>query len=287
LSSKKNYYVDMHVHVPTKEYLEIAGGEFHRAAERMFGTKAEAVRPEELIKEYDESGIEKMMILGWDAETGSKLPRVPNEIVASYVSNYPERMTGFGSVDPLKETSLVLKELEHCAKDLGLKGLKLHPIAQAFRPNENKFYPIYEKCVQLNFPIIFHTGTTGWGRALPGGGGAKLDYANPIYLDQVAADFPKLTIIMAHPAFPWIDEQLAIATHKQNAFIDLSGWSPKYFDPAVLQYMTKIIPNKFMFGTDYPFLHPAKWLAAFNDLGVDESIKIKVLGENARQVFNL
>lgn len=250
----------------------------------MFGTKAEAVTPEQLIREYDECGIEKMIILGWDAETGSKLPPVPNESVASYVSHYPERMIGFCSVDPWKGKAAV-DELERCAKDLGLKGVKLHPIAQAFRPNEDRFYPIYEKCVELDFPIIFHTGTTGWGRGLPGGGGAKLDYANPIYLDQVAADFPTLTIVMAHPAFPWIDEQLAIATHKFNAFIDLSGWSPKYFDPAIIRYMTKQIPSKFLFGTDYPFLHPSKWLSAFDNLGLDESIKKKVLSENARRVF--
>jgi uncharacterized protein len=142
---------------------------------------------------------------------------------------------------------------------LSSRGLKLHPIAQAFRPDENRFYSIYEKCVELNFPIIFHTGTTGWGRALPGGGGARLGYANPIYLDQLAADFPKLTIIMAHPAFPWIDEQLAVATHKLNAFIDLSGWSPKYFDSSIIPHMTKLIPNKFMFGTDYPFIPRNGW----------------------------
>jgi hypothetical protein len=112
----------MHVHLPTKEYLEIAGGEFHRAAERMFGTKAQAVIPDQLIREYYECGIEKMIILGWDAETGTKLPRVPNETVTSYVSSYPERMIGFGSVDPLKGIQLVLNELEHCSKDLELKG---------------------------------------------------------------------------------------------------------------------------------------------------------------------
>ncbi len=279
-------YVDMHVHLPTKEYLETAGGEFHRAAERMFGTKAEAVTPSELIKEYDASGIEKMIVLGWDAETGSKLPRVPNEHVTSYVSHYPDRMVGFGSVDPWKGAA-ALKELEHCAKDLGLKGLKLHPIAQAFQPNDNKFYSLYEKCVELDFPIIFHTGTTGWGRALPGGGGAKLDYSNPIYLDTVAADFPKLQIIMAHPAYPWVDEQLAVATHKMNAFIDLSGWSPKYFQPQMVLNMRKLIPNKFMFGTDYPFLKPSKWLDAFETLNFDQETKMKILRDNAVKVFKL
>jgi uncharacterized protein len=276
----------MHVHLPMKEYLVDAGGDFHRAAERMFGTSAEPVSPDELIKEYDSCGIEKMIVLGWDAETGSKLPRVANELVASYIKDYPERMVGFASVDPLKGKQAI-DELEHSAKDLGLKGLKLHPIAQAFYPHEQRFYPLYEKCVELDFPIIFHTGTTGWGRALPGGGGAKLDYSNPIYLDSVAADFPKLKIVMAHPAFPWIDSQLAIATHKQNAFIDLSGWSPKYFDPLFVTYMSKLIPGKFMFGTDYPFLRPSKWLKEFGTLDLKEEVKMKVLRDNAVKLFNL
>ncbi len=279
-------YVDAHVHLPVKEYLEDAGGDFHKAAERMFGTHADAIAPEGLIKEYDECGIEKMIVLGWDAETGSKLPRVPNELVASYVNQYPERMIGFASVDPLKGKSAV-GELDRSVNDLRLKGLKLHPIAQAFYPSENRFYPLYEKCVELDIPIIFHTGTTGWGRGLPGGGGAKLDYSNPIHLDSVAADFPKLRIIMAHPAFPWIAEQIAIATHKQNVFVDLSGYSPKYLDPALVLHMSKFITNKFMFGTDYPFLRPAKWLSAFESLHLGEEIKKKVLRDNAVQVFRL
>jgi len=278
-------YVDTHVHIPIKEYTA-SGGDFNKAAEKMFGTPANEATPDELIKEYDSCGIEKMIVLGWDAETGSHLPRVPNELVSSYVAHYPERLIGFASVDPLKGSSAI-KELEHSIKDLNLKGLKLHPIAQTFYPHENKFYTLYEKCVELDIPIIFHTGTTGWGRGLPGGGGAKLDYANPIYLDNVAADFPRLRIIMAHQAFPWVTEQLAVAMHKSNVFIDLSGWSPKRFEPVFVMYMSKLIPHKFMFGTDYPFLRPAKWLAAFDDLGLDEKVRNQILRDNAIMVFRL
>lgn len=278
--------MDVHVHLPVREYLEGSGGDFHKAAERMFGTSAKPVTPDELIKEYDECGVEKMIVVGWDAETGSKLPRVPNELVASYVGHYPDRMIGFASVDPHKGKSAI-GELEHSVKDLGLKGLKMHPIAQAFYPNDPKFYPIYEKCVELGIPIIFHTGTTGWGRGLPGGGGARLDYSNPIYLDTVASEFPKLRIVMAHPSYPWIDEELAVATHKSNVFVDLSGWSPKYFGSAIVLNMSKLIPEKFMFGTDYPFLKPSKWLSAFETLGLSPEVKLKILRDNAVAVFRL
>lgn len=150
--------MDTHVHIPINEYFA-SGGDFFRAEQKVFRTVVNEATPEEMIREYDTCGIEKMIVLGWDAETGSHLPRVHNELVAEYVAHYPERMIGFASVDPLKGPS-ALRELEHSAKDLHLQGLKLHPIAQAFYPHENKYYPLYEKCVELDLPIIFHTGTT-------------------------------------------------------------------------------------------------------------------------------
>ena len=277
--------MDTHVHVPIKEYYR-SGGDFFLAEQKVFRSDVKEVSPDQMIREYDACGIEKIIVLGWDAETGSHLPRVPNELVASYVAHCPERMIGFASVDPLKGPAAI-QELEHSVKDLNLRGLKLHPIAQGFYPHENKYYELYEKCVELDIPIIFHTGTTAWGVGLEGGGGAKIDYARPIYLDSLAADFPKLRIIMAHQAFPWVPEQLAIATHKSNVYIDLSGWSPRRFDPMLVKYMRKLLPEKFLFGTDYPFLKPDKWLAAFNELGLDEKVKMQILRDNAVKLLRL
>jgi predicted TIM-barrel fold metal-dependent hydrolase len=127
---------------------------------------------------------------------------------------------------------------------------------QAFEPNNPRFYPIYSECVKFGIPITFHTGSTYWGAGLKGGGRVKLRFSDPMLLDDVATDFPELKIIMAHPGWPWQDEQLAVAMHKENVYIDLSGWSPKYFQPLLVTYMTKMIPHKFLFGTDYPMLSP-------------------------------
>jgi len=114
----------------------------------------------------------------------------------------------------------------------------------------------------------------------------KLRFSNPMLLDDVAADFPELKIIMAHPGWPWLDEQLAIAAHK-NVYIDLSGWSPKYFQPLLVTYMTKMIPEKFMFGTDYPMLTPKRWLHDFEALNVNTEIKRMILRENARRLLKI
>ena len=91
---------------------------------------------------------------------------------------------------------------------------------------------------------------------MPGGGGIRLKYSNPLHVDDVAADFPDLKIILAHPSFPWQDEALAVATHKPGVHIDLSGWSPKYFPPQLVQYANTLLKDKVLFGSDYPGPHP-------------------------------
>ena len=108
--------------------------------------------------------------------------------------------------------------------------MKFQQATQAFGPSNSRFFPIYEACVRLNLPVIFHTGTTAIYAGTPGGGGLLLEYCRPVpYIDRVAAWYPELRIIMAHPAWPWHDEQLAVMRHKGNVYMDLSGWAPKYF----------------------------------------------------------
>jgi len=284
MSSKKGF-VDVHVHPPTKEFLLDSGGTHVAAAAKKFGHEIELKTIEQMLEEYSECGIEKLVLFAWDAETSSHRPRVTNEFVAGISDKFPERIIGFASVDPHKESAV--KELEYAIKELKLTGLKLHPQVQGFEPNDPAYFPLYSKCVELGVPITFHTGSTYWGAGLAGGGGVKLNFSNPMLLDDVAADFPELQLIMAHPGWPWQDEQLAIATHKQNVFIDLSGWSPKHFQPLLVTYMTKLIPEKFLFGTDYPMLSPRRWLQDFEALPVNADVRRMVLGENARKLLKI
>ncbi len=275
--------IDVHVHVPaqpdhpsTKEKEKMAG---------YFGAGQMPHTPQEMYEKYKDLDI-FAVIFEIDAETASGLPYVGNDYIASIVQKYPEQFIGFASVDPWKG-KMAIQELERSVKELGLRGLKLHPTAQAFFPNDPRFYPLWQKASELQIPVLFHTGQTGVGAGTPGGGGYKLKYAHPMLLDDVAADFPDLTIIMAHPAVPWQEEQLAVALHKGNVYIDLSGWSPKYFRPVLVQYMSSLLKDKALFGSDYPVLQPDRWLRDFENLELKGEVRQKILLENARRVLKL
>ena len=114
-----------------------------------------------------------------------------------------------------------------------------------------------------------------------------MGYCRPIFLDDVAVEFPELTIIMAHPAWPWHDEQLSVAMHKPNVYIDLSGWSPKYFPAQLVRYANSLLQYKVMFGSDYPLITPDRWLADFGELDIKPQVRPKILKDNAVRVLKL
>ncbi len=168
-----------------------------------------------------------------------------------------------------------------------MRGFKFHASVQAFDPSASEHYPLWEALQEIGLPCIFHTGQNGMGAGLPGGGGVKLRYSNPLLLDDVAADFPNLPIIMAHPSVPWQEEANSIATHKANVFIDLSGWSPKYFPESLVKLASNVLSDKLLFGTDFPLLTPDKWLAAFEALPIKDEARPKILKENAVRLLGL
>jgi predicted TIM-barrel fold metal-dependent hydrolase len=136
-------------------------------------------------------------------------------------------------------------------------------------------------------PALFHTGQTGIGAGMPGGGGIRLKYSNPIYLDDVAVDFPTMPIILAHPSFPWQEEALSVATHKPQVYIDLSGWSPKYFPPILIQYANTLLKDKILFGSDYPVIAPEKWMEEFAKLPIKPEVRPLIMKENAARLLKL
>lgn len=276
--------IDFHVHLPdppghpaAKEKEELA---------RYFGDSGELPTVDDMLDTYSE--LDAMaVVFSIDQESNKGVPYVGNDYVAEVAARHPERLIGFGSVNPWSGDRAIA-EVERLASELGLRGLKFHPSLQEFFPNDERFYPLWERCAELGLPLLFHTGQTGVGGRTAGGGGVKLKYCRPIpHIDDVAADFPELTIVMAHPAVPWQEEQLSVALLKDNVFMDLSGWSPKYFRPILVQYARTILQDKVLFGSDYPVFGPDRWLRDFETLGFPDDVAEKILLTNAQGVLGL
>ncbi|GGV97550.1 4-hydroxyphenyl-beta-ketoacyl-CoA hydrolase [Streptomyces gelaticus] len=221
-----------------------------------------------------------------DAQSATGTEPVPNEEVAQAAAANPDVLIPFASLDPHRGKAAV-KQARRLVEEHGVKGFKFHPSLQGFFPNDRLAYGLYEVIEETGTIALFHTGQTGIGANVPGGGGIRLKYSNPLCVDDVAADFPHLKIILAHPSFPWQDEALAVATHKPGVHIDLSGWSPKYFPPQLVQYANTLLKDKVLFGSDYPVLTPDRWLADFAKLPIKDEVKPKILKENAARLLGL
>ncbi len=221
-----------------------------------------------------------------DAEAATSHPPVSNEEIALVAAQHSEVLIPFASIDPARGVPGA-RDARRLAEGFGVRGFKFHPNLQGFFPNERSAYPLYEVIQELGLPAIFHTGQTGIGAHVRGGGGVRLKYSNPMYLDDVAVDFPDLRIVLAHPSFPWQDEALAVATHKPNVYIDLSGWSPKYFPPQLIHYANTLLKDKVLFGSDYPLLTPDRWLADFDALDIKPEVRPRILKLNALRLLGI
>jgi predicted TIM-barrel fold metal-dependent hydrolase len=221
-----------------------------------------------------------------DAESAFGSPRIANEEVAELAAENADVLIPFASIDPAKG-KLGVREARRLIEDYGVRGFKFHPSMQGFHPNDRQAYSLYGVIEEAGLPALFHTGQTGVGAGAPGGMGIRLKYSNPMYLDDVAVDFPGMTIILAHPSFPWQEEALAVATHKLNVFIDLSGWSPKYFPQILVQYCNTLLKNKVLFGSDYPAITPDRWIEDFARLPIKPEVRPLIMKENAARLLKL
>ncbi|MBV8716286.1 MAG: amidohydrolase [Chloroflexi bacterium] len=276
--------IDVHVH-PTDERIARAWAGDIEDAERFFRGPWTHEDLDATASRY--AGLDTLaVLLGADAETTTGVPAYPNDELAAACRKYPDRFIGFAGIDPWKGDAAI-HELERCVRELGLKGVKFHPGRQQFYPNDTRFYPLFETASALGAPVLFHTGMMAAGAGTPGGRGVRLDYTRPIYLDHLAADFPNLTIIAAHPSWPWADEGLALARHKSNVFLDLSGYSPKYIPPQYIQFANTLLQDQMLFGSDYPFIPPERWLADFEDAGFRPQVRDKILLLNAQRMLGV
>jgi predicted TIM-barrel fold metal-dependent hydrolase len=221
-----------------------------------------------------------------DAETATGHPPISNEEIAEGCAAAADVLIPFASVDPWRGKAGV-RRARALVERYAVRGFKFHPSLQAFHPNDPVAYPLYEVLEELGVVALFHSGQTGIGAGVRGGGGIRLKYANPLALDDVAADFPDLRIVIAHPSFPWQDEALAVATHKPLVHIDLSGWSPKYFPPQLVHYANTLLKDKVLFGSDFPVITPDRWLTDFDALDIRPEVRPRILKENAVRLLGL
>ncbi|MCT7378371.1 amidohydrolase family protein [Chelativorans salis] len=221
-----------------------------------------------------------------DSERETGFRRYNNEEMAELAAEHSDILIPFASIDPAKG-KMGAREARRLVEHYGIRGFKFHPTMQGFYPNDRSAYVLYEAIAEAGVPALFHTGQTGVGAGMRGGNGMRLKFSNPIYIDDVAADFPDMQIVMAHPSFPWQEEALAVATHKPNVWIDLSGWSPKYFPPILVKYANSLLKDRVLFGSDWPAIMPDRWLADFEKLDIKPEVRPRILKENARRLLNI
>jgi hypothetical protein len=221
-----------------------------------------------------------------DAERETGFRRYNNEELAELAAQFSDIMIPFASIDPAKGKAGA-REARRLVTEFGIRGFKFHPTMQGFYPNDRSAYPLYEAIAEARVPALFHTGQTAVGSGMPGGMGMRLKYSNPMHLDDVAADFPDMPIILAHPSFPWQEEALAVAQHKPNVHIDLSGWSPKYFPPILVQYANTLLREKVLFGSDWPGITPDRWLNDFEKIAIRDEVRPLILKQNAARLLGL
>jgi predicted TIM-barrel fold metal-dependent hydrolase len=279
--------IDVHTHAEVSaDGHDPMPAHLREAAQRYFRSKDQSLpTAEDVAAYYRERGL-AAVVFTVDYESQSGLPPVANEEVAAAAAAHPDVLIPFASIDPARGEAGA-REVRRLVDEHGVRGFKFHPNLQAFFPNDRHAYPIYEAIAEAGVPALFHTGHSGIGAGLPGGGGIRLKYSNPMYVDDVAVDFPELQIVLAHPSFPWQDEALSIALHKPQVFIDLSGWSPKYFPPQLIQYAKTLLKRQMLFGSDYPMITPDRWLADFEQLGFDAETTRLILKENAARLLRL
>jgi len=226
------------------------------------------------------------VIFSVDCERETGFRRYNNEEMAELAAQHSDILIPFASIDPAKGKTGA-REARRLIEHYGVRGFKFHPTMQGFYPNDRSAYVLYEVIAEAKLPALFHTGQTGVGAGMPGGMGMRLKYSNPMYVDDVAADFPDMPIVLAHPSFPWQEEALAVATHKPNVYIDLSGWSPKYFPPILVRYANTLLKDRVLFGSDWPAIMPDRWLADFEKLDIKPDVRPLILKENARRLLGM
>jgi len=277
--------IDLHCYPGTQEWVD-SQGPFADALAQYWNKPWVGRDEDDVVSDIRGAGLEAVLV-AFDIEhlTGAK--PYSNSSVAAMRDRHPEVFIGaWGAVDPLKGDAAIT-EAERAAKEEGVLGFHFHPIMGHFRVDDAALLPLFEAIADLSLPVMIDVGTTGMGAGLPGGLGSRISHAHPMAIDNLAADLPNLTIIAAHPGYPWVDEMTAVALHKANVFWEMSGWAPKYFPASLKVDIRARLKDKIMFGTDHPSIPFERVLREWDDLGYNDDVMNAVFHGNAERVLGL
>ncbi len=276
--------VDLHAYPGTAEWIASQGpypAELAKYWHHAWVPKTE----EEVVQDFAAAGVE-VVLVAFDIETIVGAPPCTNAYVAGLRDRHPDRIIqGWAAVDPFKETAIA--EARAAIEDLHLLGFHFHPIMGRYSVDDRRLYPLWETIDALRVPVMIDVGTTGMGAGMPGGHGAIIRHAHPAAIDQLAADFPALTIVAAHPGWPWVEEMIAVALHKGNVYWELSGWAPKYFPEPLKRDIRGRLTEKIMFGSDYPSLPYERLQREWQELGFADAVLERVFHQNAERILGL
>lgn len=278
--------IDVHVHIEIDQHGHRSiPDELNEAASKYF--KADGPRPDlDSVADYYRERRTAAVVFTVDSTTNLDHTPISNDEIIDGCIRHSDILIPFASVDPNRADAV--DEAKRLI-ERGVRGFKFHPTVQGFSPDDERFFPLYEVLQGAGMIALFHTGQTGIGAGMRGGYGFELALSNPMLLDSVAARFPDLQIIMAHPSVPWQDEALSVATHKHNTWIDLSGWSPKYFPVELVRYANRMLKNRVLFGSDFPLLTPDRWRddAEKVELFRSDEIRAGIIRDNAARLLGL
>ncbi|SJN11749.1 PROBABLE ANTIBIOTIC-RESISTANCE PROTEIN [Leucobacter sp. 7(1)] len=278
--------IDSHVHIEIGEHSHSSlPQDLSEAASAYFRT--DGPRPElDAVAEYYRERNMAAVVFTVDARTNLGQDPIPSAEIAAGAARHNDVLIPYGSVDPLRG-AVAVDDARRLIEESGVRGFKFHPTVQGFNPSDERHFPLYAELQAAGIVALFHTGQTGIGAGLPGGRGLRLGLSNPILLDEVAAEFPELQIVMAHPSVPWQEEALSVATHKHNTWIDLSGWSPKYFPPELIRHAGTLLKNRVLFGSDFPLLTPDRWLRDIEQTALKPEALPGIMKDNAVRLLGL
>ncbi len=277
--------IDLHCYPNTEPWIRCQGPYVEALAK--YWNRAWTWKEEDaVVAEFAAAGVEAVLV-ALDFETTTGTPPCSNDYVKGIQRRHPDRIIhAWAAVDPFKG-EIAIQEAKKAIGELGMLGFHFHPIMGHFAVNDRRLYPLFETIATLKAPVMIDVGTTGMGAGMPGGLGARIRHAHPSAIDDLAADFPSLTIIAAHPGWPWVDEMTAVAMHKGNVYWEMSGWAPKYFPAQLKIDIRSRLQDKVMFGSDYPSIPYDRLFKEWAELGYAETVMEKIFHQNAERILGL